>query len=422
MPELPEVEAARRLVEANCLGRTISEAIVADDDKIFEGVSPADLERDLKGKVVAAVSRRGKHMWLDFKPKPSQHPSLLIHFGMTGGIAIKDKGGAQYRRYQVDAHGDWPPRFCKMELLFTDGTRLAFCDSRRFGRVRWIKDPLHSAPLNELGWDPLLSMPSAQDFATSLSEQRRAIKALLLDQSFSAGIGNWVADEVCFQARVHPEQPAHSLLPRQAKAIHQAIQDVCKTAANVNADIDKLPEDWLFHQRWNKGKGKSYVNGHEIKHITVGGRSSAYVPALQKLGPKTKRSESGDGDDAEPATEEDKAGGHEKASTKRAKQEKSKSDAEKDGHEKPRVAGGKTRSRSTRRGETTPIASTKPSTGGKREVQRPQATQKTALKAQSRSKIAPTVATQRKTSTRAVMQGRVPGGGPIASRTRSSAG
>lgn len=62
-------------------------------------------------------------------------------------------------------------------------------------------------------------------------------------------MGNWVADESLYQARIHPEQTAHSLTPEQAAALHWWIQEVCTTAAAVDADADRFPEDWLFHHR-----------------------------------------------------------------------------------------------------------------------------------------------------------------------------
>ena len=81
----------------------------------------------------------------------------------------------------------------------------------------------NQAPVNALGWDPLLDMPTLEEFTISLSKQRRAIKALLLDQSFSAGIGNWVADEVLYQSKIHPEQPADSLTAEQVRQLHHAL-------------------------------------------------------------------------------------------------------------------------------------------------------------------------------------------------------
>lgn len=279
MPELPEVEGARRLVKRNCVGKRSTKAIIGDDDKVIAGIAPRELERALEGRSLVAAKRRGKQMWWDF----DAGPSLLLHFGMTGGLVIKGVGAAHYKSFAID-DSSWPPRFCKLELHFEDGTQLAFCDSRRFAKVRFLEQPEQQPPISELGWDPLLDMPPLEDFAAQLARQRRAIKALLLDQSFSAGVGNWVADEVLYQAAIHPEQPAHSIPAEQVAALHHAIRHVCQLACEVEADADKFPPTWLFHHRWGKGSGtKSKVGGHTIEHITVGGRTSAVVPAVQKL-------------------------------------------------------------------------------------------------------------------------------------------
>lgn len=280
MPELPEVECARRLLEAQCVGKKIVFVNAADDPKVFEGATPSDISAILLNQAPIAARRLGKHCWLDFGPSA---PALLLHLGMTGGTVVRGKGSAHYQRYSID-ESQWPPKYLKLELHFADGTQWAFCDSRRFARIRLLNDPLIIPPLSQLGWDPLLSWPSLADFTTALAAQRRAIKALLLDQSFSAGVGNWVADEVLYQCRIHPEQPANSLTAEHAQQLHKWIVEVCRIASEVNADADKLPESWLFHHRWGKGSGKiAKIEGHVIDHITVGGRTSAYVPALQKL-------------------------------------------------------------------------------------------------------------------------------------------
>ncbi len=280
MPELPEVESARQLLERNCVGKKITFVNAVDDDKVFEGVSPDAISSALLHKIPVAARRLGKHCFLDFG---TDDPALLLHLGMTGGTVVRGKGGAHYQRYSVD-DTTWPPKFLRLELHFEDGTQWAVCDSRRFARIRLVRDPLHSSPLKDLGWDPLLSWPPVSEFTSALSNQRRAIKALLLDQSFSAGVGNWVADEVLYQARVHPEQPANTLTPEQAKTLHFQIQNVCQVAVDANADSERMPSTWLFHHRWGKGAAtKAKIDGHTIDHITVGGRTSAYVPALQKL-------------------------------------------------------------------------------------------------------------------------------------------
>lgn len=280
MPELPEVEAARRLVERECVGKQIQKAIVQDDEKVIQSLDPQSLASSLQNRTITSANRLGKHLWLDFSDGKE---SLLFHFGMTGGLIIRGRGGAHYQRYAVD-DAEWPPRFVKVELDFTDGTQLAFADSRRFARIRSIQDPGANPPLASLGFDPLLSMPTLSEFSESLSTQRRAIKALLLDQSFSAGIGNWVADEVLYQSRVHPEQPANTLTEKEIESLHKHIKEVCEVASDAGAEAESMPEEWLFHYRWSKGSAKKpRIGGHAIEHITVGGRTSAYVPAMQKL-------------------------------------------------------------------------------------------------------------------------------------------
>ncbi|KAH9043838.1 Formamidopyrimidine-DNA glycosylase H2TH domain-containing protein [Lactarius pseudohatsudake] len=144
-----------------------------------------------------------------------------------------------------------------------------------------------------MGFDPILSMPDFEDFGKGVLKRACPIKALLLDQSFSAGVGNWVADEVLYHARVHPEQRANSLAENQIRALHQQIRHVCTFAVEVNADDTKFPDNWLFKYRWGKGKK---VKGDDkptlklpdgrpatIEWVTVGGRTSAYVAELQHI-------------------------------------------------------------------------------------------------------------------------------------------
>ncbi|KAK1226969.1 hypothetical protein PQX77_010037 [Marasmius sp. AFHP31] len=136
-------------------------------------------------------------------------------------------------------------------------------------------------------------MPTLDDFSTLVLKRSCPIKALLLDQSFSAGVGNWVADEVLYHARVHPQQTCNTLSSDQIQALHRELPNICQTAIAVDADASKFPENWLFNHRWGKGKGSKKAelpglklpNGNpaSIKWITVGGRTSAFIPELQIL-------------------------------------------------------------------------------------------------------------------------------------------
>lgn len=118
--------------------------------------------------------------------------------------------------------------------------------------------------------NPLLARHAARvSTATPSSLARR----LLLDQSFLSGIGNWIADEVLYQARVHPESSASVLDAEAVRRLHAAIVSVLALAVKVEADHSQFPREWLFHFRWGKGKGKSVdAAGNAIEFVTVSRR------------------------------------------------------------------------------------------------------------------------------------------------------
>ncbi|MED6222045.1 hypothetical protein PIB30_118509 [Stylosanthes scabra] len=120
-----------------------------------------------------------------------------------------------------------------------------------------------------------------EEFTESLHKKKTEIKPLLLDQSYISGIGNWVADEVLYQARIHPRQTASSLSDESCAALHKSIKEVIQYAVEVDAECSCFPLEWLFHFRWGKKTGK--ISGKKIEFITAGGRTTAYVPELQKL-------------------------------------------------------------------------------------------------------------------------------------------
>lgn len=278
MPELPEVEAARRAVEEHCCGKRITKAIIGDDDKVIEGVSPAELQKALVGKRVVAAHRKGKNMWLELDTPP--FPSF--QFGMTGAVYIKGVSVTKYKRSAINDNDEWPSKFSKVFLELDDGLEMSFTDKRRLARVRLLENPEVVPPISELGPDALLELMPEEDLINGLSRKKIAIKSLLLDQSFIAGIGNWIADEVLYQARIHPMLPASALSKEGCKALHKCIKEVIGKALEVGADSSQYPDNWIFHSR-EKKPGKAFVDGKTIDFITVGGRTSAYVPDLQKF-------------------------------------------------------------------------------------------------------------------------------------------
>ncbi|OJT13229.1 hypothetical protein TRAPUB_10248 [Trametes pubescens] len=286
-----EVERAAKLLREVAVSKTIVDVETVEDTIVFSSVSHTEFATALKGRTVEDAQRYGKVFYLTLSGE-GRHP--VMHFGMTGMLQVKGQLATYYRETPRKASVDWPPRFMKFILHLkgpTDAetTQVAFLDARRLGRIRLCASPLTEPPISALGFDPILGMPSAHDFKKGVRKRSCPVKALLLDQSFSAGVGNWVADEILYHARVHPEERCNALSDEQLAALFKQTSEVCRIAVSVNADDSKFPDDWLFKHRWGKGKKEKHTlklsDGEPatIKWITVGGRTSAYVAELQKL-------------------------------------------------------------------------------------------------------------------------------------------
>ena len=277
MPELPEVERARRLAELVAAGRRIERVWCRGDRIVFAAVGQRRWRRALEGRRVEAARRWGKQLWLELDEPP--HP--LFHFGMSGALQAPGATPIQLKSGPREDRPLWPPRFLKLRLRLDDGGELALTDARRLGRARLRDDPEHEPPISRLGFDPLLAMPSPARFSRMLRARRGIVKALLLDQSFAAGVGNWIADEVLYQAGIDPRRPASSLTDEEARRLRARLASVVKRAVAANADSSRYPRTWLFHRRWGKRDDAKTVRGERIEHITIGGRTAAWVPSAQ---------------------------------------------------------------------------------------------------------------------------------------------
>jgi len=265
MPELPEVETSRREVDRAALGLTIKHVCVMRDPIVFEDVSASEFERCLVGRTIVGSARWGKHFWLELDEKPWP----VFHFGMTGWVHV-------YRGVEQR------PKFMKIELELEDGTRLAYRDPRRLGRVRLRHEPRMEKPISELGFDPVHHLPSHAFFVEELRRRKSPIKAVLLDQSFSAGVGNWIADEVLYQSRINPSRRACTLSKVEVGRLRKKLKTIINTAIEVSSDDRQFPRTWLFHYRWGKTKGAVDGHGNPIHFETIGGRTTAWVKSIQK--------------------------------------------------------------------------------------------------------------------------------------------
>lgn len=276
VPELPEVEVTRKLCERHLVGRSLTQVQLAADPIVFAGQSPRALRSQLEGQRVTACQRHGKYFWWELS-----EGALLLHLGMAGSIQVPEGASLRLSHGIEFAQESWPPRFAKLWVETDAGQRLAFCDARRFGRVKWQSSPRSQAPVLNLGLDPLHHTLTCRDVASALHRRRGTIKGLLLNQKVFAGIGNWIADEVLYQAGIDPRSCAGQLSKPQISALHRAILQVVERAVAVDADATRFPPHWLFHHRWGKHAKEHPRTGAKIEFITVAGRTTAWVPSRQ---------------------------------------------------------------------------------------------------------------------------------------------
>jgi formamidopyrimidine-DNA glycosylase len=201
---------------------------------------------------------------------------LVLHFGMTGDIgAYRDESDA--------------PRFTRVALHLDDsGLRLAFIDPRKFGRIRLADSAAAHQAAKKIGPDALAI--TAAELQAKLSRRKTLLKPLLLDQGLLAGLGNWIVDEVLFQAKIHPERLGSSLTEKEPKALHTAIQLVLTTAIAHEANYRNFPKSFLIHAReWDDpatpgSDAHTFCPRHpkvKIEKYYVGGRATYICPKCQ---------------------------------------------------------------------------------------------------------------------------------------------
>ena len=125
-------------------------------------------------------------------------------------------------------------------------------------------------------------MPSIAEFTHLVAKRKAPIKGVLLDQGFAAGVGNWIADEVLYQACVAPHRRACELTPAEVKSVRACLSRIVVKAVKVNADEDRFPRTWLFRHRWGRSPDATTARGEKIIHRTIAGRTTAWVPQRQK--------------------------------------------------------------------------------------------------------------------------------------------
>ncbi|MBC7457191.1 MAG: hypothetical protein H7235_02855 [Bdellovibrionaceae bacterium] len=287
MPELAEVESTRQHLEHILRGQKIKEVTVdASDRYLYAFATARDVQQALRGAKIIGSGRKGKYFWLKLDRKPWP----MIHLGMTGRLNIlfpKKKKVPKIFSHSLTVQkvgdGSEPARmwFCRFLLKMQDGTEVALLDPRRFGRI-WLTDNPENHPrIKKLGFDPLVDFPTAKILFDKIHRRRIAIKAILMDQGLFAGVGNYLADEILFQAKMSPHRLGSELKPADVVKLRKFVLAVIKKAVALDANYEKFPKSWLFHYRWGKSKKAQTAAGQKIIHDEIGGRTTAWVPTVQ---------------------------------------------------------------------------------------------------------------------------------------------
>lgn len=281
MPELPEVETVCRTIRHALQGKRIAEVEAAADSIVFGAHSPEAIENALLSRTVKAIGRRGKVFWVTLS---GDGPTVFGHLGMSGWVRETGREGTR-----LHGHGKAPfddeqgrPRFFKLRIAARSGGAIVLTDPRRLSRIWLGPNPEEDRRVKRLGPDAFDALPSAKNLLALFGRRKIAIKAVLLDQSALAGIGNWIADEVLYQSRLSPKRVAASLSLAEVMALRRAIVSVLARAVKVGADHEQFPKSWLFAQRWGGSRGADQIAGQRIVREEVGGRTTAWVPTRQK--------------------------------------------------------------------------------------------------------------------------------------------
>jgi formamidopyrimidine-DNA glycosylase len=250
VPELPEVERARAVIADGALHRRIV-AVDDGDTYVCRPHAPGEIADALVGRTLVAAHRRGKAMWVETS---DEGPVLGLHLGMAGRIAVDEE----------PAPNGWD----RFVVRFADGGALALRDKRRLGRAR-LEPPVH-----RLG--PDAAEIDRATFRERVARSAKPIKARIMDQAVLAGVGNLLADEALWRARLDPRRPARELSVDELDRLRRELRAATRAAirhggVHTGAVIPA------------RRRGASCPRcGAEMARGTIGGRTTYWCPAEQR--------------------------------------------------------------------------------------------------------------------------------------------
>ncbi len=274
MPELPEVETIKRVIEPQIQGLTI-ENVTVKRPEVTAYPTADEFCSLLTGQTVSHMARRGKFLVIQL----NSNDRIILHLRMTGCLLVTP--------------ADYPEeKHTHVIFSLNNGKELRFFDTRRFGRFWLLKNGEADtySGIEKLGAEPTDKLLTARYLNTHLGKRKRAVKECLLEQNIIAGIGNIYSDEILFTAGIYPARPANSLNMEEWERLAVAIPERISYFIKANKIT---PEEYLetkgqeyrntpFLQVYGR-EGKSCPKcGETLCRIVVGGRGSVYCPVCQK--------------------------------------------------------------------------------------------------------------------------------------------
>jgi formamidopyrimidine-DNA glycosylase len=246
MPELPEAERAREVLERHALGRVVADADDSDS-YVCRPWPPGAIREALVGHKVTEVGRVGKQLLIE-----TDGPVLGLHLGMSGSVWFDADPALRFKRFA---------------LTFTDGTTMFLNDPRRLGRV--TLDPVRG----RLGPDAM--EVSLERFRDLVGRSRAPVKARLLNQQALAGIGNLLADEALWRAGIDPRRRGVDLDPEELARLRRAVRAAIRAALKAGGTGRSA-----FAR--SRALGVCPRHGSELSTARVGGRTNSRRPLDQR--------------------------------------------------------------------------------------------------------------------------------------------
>ena len=288
MPELPEVETVRCGLAELLPGRVVTRAMVFDSPKSFPN-APSDVEQFLYGAHVTAVRRRAKVLMIDLDTRYS----LVVHLKMTGQLIFRGAQSFAGGHPNDSLIGELPDRSTRVQIEFSDGSRLFFNDQRKFGWVKLLPtDEVKNLPfMQKVGPEPLDPNTRAEDFIQRIRRRQNSmIKPAFLDQAVIAGVGNIYADEALWAAHIHPQTRVRNVSDQQLNTLFNELRHILQLSIDQGGSTDKNYVDaegrkgnylTFAHVFRREGQACHRHPDQEIIKLKVGGRGTHVCPVCQ---------------------------------------------------------------------------------------------------------------------------------------------